>query len=62
MKLAVFSHKLCWPSAASPSGYATDGGFPLQMQTLSELFDATTLVVPVADHAAVVGEMPLTGR
>ena len=62
MKLAVFSHKLCWPSAASPSGYATDGGFPLQMQTLSELFDATTLVVPVANHAAVVGEMPLTGR
>lgn len=46
MRLAVVSHKLCWPRADSPSGYATDGGFPFQIRALSELFDATTLVVP----------------
>lgn len=62
MKLAVFSHKPCWPSATSPSGYATDGGFPLQMRALSELFDATTLIVPVNDQLNRDGEVELTGR
>lgn len=62
MKLAVFSYKLCWPSASSPSGYATDGGFPFQMQALSELFDTTTLVVPCSSTTTRVGGMSLSGR
>lgn len=62
MKLTVFSYKLCWPSASSPSGYATDGGFPFQMRALSELFDATTLVVPCSSSVTRVGGMDLTGR
>jgi len=37
MRLAVCSHKPCWPSSASPSGYATDGGFAFQMDALSQL-------------------------
>jgi len=62
MKLAVFSHKPCWPSAASPSGYATDGGFPMQMGAISELFETTVLVVPCAVNDNSVGEMPLVGH
>jgi glycosyltransferase involved in cell wall biosynthesis len=62
MRLTVFSYKLCWPSASSPSGYATDGGFPLQMRALSELFDATTLVVPCSSATAQDGGMNLAGR
>ncbi|HEX8849566.1 MAG TPA: glycosyltransferase [Gemmatimonadaceae bacterium] len=62
MKLVVVSHKLCWPSERSTSGYATDGGFPFQMRALAQLFDSTTLVVPVDRSHARVGEIPLDGR
>lgn len=67
MKLVVFSHKPCWPSASSPTGYATDGGFPYQMRAISELFDRTTLVVPCSPAASGAlaprdGEIPLHGR
>ncbi len=62
MKLTVFSHKLCWPSGDSLVGYATDGGFPMQMRALSELFDQTTLVVPVSNADSKVGEMPIVGH
>ena len=61
MRLTVFSHKPCWPSPASPSGYATDGGFPFQMRALSELFDATTVVVPISHPANHKGEVMLDG-
>lgn len=62
MKLAIFSHKTCWKSAQSPTGYATDGGFPFQVRALSELFDETMLVVPVSPEARKSGEVPLTGH
>ena len=62
MKLVVVSHKPCWPSAESPSGYATDGGFPAQMRVISELFDQTTLVVPVYTVPAPESTMPLAGH
>ena len=62
VKLAVFSHKVCWPSAASPSGFATDGGFPFQMKALSELFDSTTLVVPCLASGGQPGEAALGGN
>jgi glycosyltransferase involved in cell wall biosynthesis len=62
MRLAVVSHKVCWNCPASPSGYATDGGFPLQMRAISELFDETCLVVPVARNPQPVGELALSGN
>lgn len=62
MRLAVFSHKQCWPSTESPSGYATDGGFPFQMRALSELFDRTTVVVPCAEPEGHAGEVALDGH
>lgn len=61
MKLAVVSHKPCWRSALSPSGYATDGGFPFQMRALSEIFAAARLLAPVAERASAAGEIPLDG-
>ena len=45
MKLVVFSHKVVQSDPSSPTGYATDGGFPMQMEAISELFDETALVV-----------------
>ncbi|MBA3551182.1 glycosyltransferase family 4 protein [Patescibacteria group bacterium] len=62
MNLTIFSHKLCWPSNNSSSGYATDGGFPFQMQALSELFESTTVVVPCLKYGQVTGETQLVGN
>ncbi len=62
MKLLVISYKSAWPSSASPSGYATDGGFPIQMRALSELFDATTLLIPCGPPRSKAGEGPLSGH
>lgn len=62
MKLAVVSHKICWPASTSPSGYATDGGFPMQIEAISELFDETTVVVPCNLKKSSDGLSPLNGR
>jgi glycosyltransferase involved in cell wall biosynthesis len=62
MRLVVFSHKPTWRSPDSPTGYATSGGFPLQMRALSEIFDATTVVVPVLGKAMPEGEMAIEGH
>ncbi|MBI2376271.1 MAG: glycosyltransferase family 4 protein [Deltaproteobacteria bacterium] len=62
MKLLVFSHKECWRSRASPSGFATDGGFPMQMAALSELFDETTLLLPCKRRGRSEQEAPLRGH
>lgn len=62
MRLAVVSHKPCWASPGSPSGFATDGGFPLQMRALAELFDETVLLVPCARAAPPGGETALAGE
>lgn len=62
MKLAIFSHKPCWRSMGSPSGFATNGGFPFQVKALSELFDETRLLVPIKVQAGNGGEMPLGGH
>jgi glycosyltransferase involved in cell wall biosynthesis len=61
MKLLVVSHKPCWSSDRSPSGYATDGGFPFQMRAIAELFDATTVMVPCSAPGNREGEVPLEG-
>lgn len=62
MRLLVISYKTCWPHRGGPSGYATDGGFPLQMRALSELFDATTLLLPCANERRAAGETELRGH
>lgn len=48
--------------ADSQAGYATDGGFPLQMRYLSELFSKTTLVVPCGGAKRTAGLTPLSGN
>jgi hypothetical protein len=60
-RLVVVSHKPCWQSGASPSGFATRGGFPLQMAALAELFDETVICVPVGEAPAAGEESPLIG-
>ena len=62
MKLVIVSFKVCWESPDSPSGYATNGGFALQVKALSELFDETRLVVPVARVPRRAGEVIISGR
>jgi glycosyltransferase involved in cell wall biosynthesis len=62
MKLAVISHKVCWHSADSPSGFTTDGGFPLQIKAISELFDETRVVVPCEKVDTPVGVSSLVGK
>ncbi len=62
MRLVVYSYKPCWASSESPSGHATDGGFPFQMAAISELFDETTLVLPRRSSTAPAGLLPLAGH
>ena len=62
MKLLVVSHKHCWPDANSPTGYATDGGFPFQMRAISELFDTTTLLLPCLSSLPHQNGEPLIGH
>jgi glycosyltransferase involved in cell wall biosynthesis len=52
MKLLVFSHKECWKSTESPTGWATDGGFAIQMNYLSKLFQETKIIVPQINRNA----------
>ncbi len=62
MKLAVISHKTCWQKDSTPDGYVTDGGFPLQMRAISELFDETSLLVPCIEKSENNGNSPITGK
>ena len=62
MRLAVISHKLVWFSEGTTSEYQTDGGFPFQMEAISELFEKTTLIVPAEKLSGQSGLMPLKGR
>lgn len=62
VKLVVMSHKVCWQSLKSPSGYATDGGFPFQMRAISELFDETRIVIPMTQLPCPTGEVSISGE
>ena len=62
MRLIVISHKICWKSQQTPTGFFTDGGFPLQMEALSELFTETFLAVPCEISSSTVGLSPLIGK
>lgn len=62
MNLVVISHKICWQTEKSISGYETDGGFPLQMEAISELFTKTHLVVPCENSTTLNGLTSLIGK
>jgi glycosyltransferase involved in cell wall biosynthesis len=62
MKLVVISHKVCWNSPNAPEKYQTDGGFPLQIKAISELFDETKVLVPCEQLPNNDGVSPLSGR
>lgn len=62
MRLAIVSHKLCFDSEDSPSGYKTDGGFPLQVRAISELFTKTTVLVPCEKLENTDGLTSLVGN
>ena len=62
MVLAVFPHNRCWPSRQSRSGYATHGGMVLQIGAISELFDATRVIMPSSSSGTHGGEMPIIGH
>ena len=59
MRIAILSHKPCWPTNG---GYATDGGFPIQIEAISHLFDETLLVVFESGSTAHGGLRPLQGH
>lgn len=62
MQVVVFSHKDIWADADAPFGYVTDGGFPFQMKAISQLFDKTTLLLPLAYWEKPAGVTPLVGH
>lgn len=62
MRLAVFSHKPCWVSCFSQTGVATDGGFPVQIEALSSIFQVTRVLVPVSTDPRVTGETQIKGK
>jgi len=60
VRCVVVSHKECW---RRPDGtFATIGGFPLQIEALSTLFDKTTLLLPVFAGPPPPGARTLTGK
>lgn len=61
MQLVVYSHKPTWLAPESPSGYATDGGFPFQMAALADLFETLTIIVPLVSNVERKGEIFLAG-
>lgn len=62
MNLVVVSHKEVWPAATDCSLFATRGGFPAQMNALSEIFDGAKICVPVVGNPKDGSETLLTGH
>jgi glycosyltransferase involved in cell wall biosynthesis len=62
MRLAIVSHKVCYRIVSTSGVYHTDGGFPLQVQALSELFDETSLVVPIDRNQCRTGLSEICGK
>lgn len=70
MQLTVVWHKLCWPCTHSPTGFAARaclgdpgfGGLPLQVEALSQLFDATRIVGPCSGPEDRAGEIAIAGK
>jgi len=60
MKLLVLSYKVGWQP--SPGQYVTYGGFPMQMETISSLFEQTTVTLLIRAGAAPGGTQPIYGN
>jgi glycosyltransferase involved in cell wall biosynthesis len=61
VNLLVVSHKECWREPASPTGWASNGGFSFQMQAIAALFDQTRLLITSPGGRAPEGLNPLRG-
>ncbi|MGB9588478.1 MAG: glycosyltransferase, partial [Armatimonadota bacterium] len=61
MRCLVVTHKALRRVAGSPIAYATDGGFPRQMEALSYLFDSLVVAAPVY-NAKSTGDALLVGQ
>lgn len=53
MKLLVFSHKICWESPDSKTGWATDGGFSMHMDALALNFTELTIITSVSKRMPI---------
>lgn len=62
MNLLVISHKPSWNYTKDKSIFVTDGGFPIQMKALSELFVSTRILVPVSRINSIKNKTELTGN
>ncbi len=62
MKLLVVSYKVCWADTGAASGYTSYGGFPIQMEALTSLFDGVRLLILERNPPAPEGARPLTGQ
>src|SRR5687767_10505616 len=62
MRLTVVWHKLFWPSAHSPTGFAAHGGLLRQIDALSSVFDATRVVGPCSRSGERQGDRAVTGK
>lgn len=62
MNLLFISNKLCWVDSDSPTGYSAGGGFPFQLQVISELFDQTRLLITQPSKPAPNGLLHLQGK
>jgi len=62
VNLLVISHKETWSDQQSPTGFSTKGGFPFQMEALSELFDETQILSLQRASDPPPGLVPLTGN
>jgi glycosyltransferase involved in cell wall biosynthesis len=56
MKLLIFSHKICWESPDSPTGWATDGGFAMHMDAIASKFEEVKIITAV-EARRPIGEM-----
>ena len=62
MNLVIISHKETWVDQNSISGFSTTGGFPFQIEAISQLFTRTTVLVPVRDTPFPSGTRALSGK
>jgi len=62
MRLTVVWHKLFWPSAHSPTGFAAHGGLVRQIDALSSVFDSTRVVGPCSRSGERKGDRAITGK
>jgi len=61
MKLLIITHKEVW-RRKTDQRFITNGGFPIQINALSKLFEKTTLLIPKVTKENFDGAIPLEGK